>query len=59
MERTFSFDARAVVPTTQGFTSATPSAGSIKMNSTNNVSGDTALRTGASHPDAPIEPSRK
>jgi len=28
-ERTFSFDARAVVPTTEGFTSATPSAGSI------------------------------
>src|SRR5579863_7328008 len=28
MERTFSWEARAVVPTTQGFTSATPSAGS-------------------------------
>ena len=27
MERTFSFEARAVVPTTLGFTSATPSAG--------------------------------
>ena len=26
MERTFSFDARAVVPTTLGFTSAMPSA---------------------------------
>src|ERR1700755_235168 len=39
MERTFSFDARAVVPTTQGFTSAMPSAGSARMKSTKSPSG--------------------
>src|ERR1700730_14067116 len=57
MERTFSFEARAVVPTTQGFTSAMPSAGSINTRPTSNHSG-TAARTGASH-DEPSEPSRK
>src|SRR6202030_2046520 len=57
MERTFSFEARAVVPTTQGLTSAIPSAGSIRTKPTSNHSG-TAARTGASH-DEPSEPSRK
>src|ERR1035441_14403 len=45
MERTFSFEARAVVPTTQGLTSATPSAGRMRMKPTNSPRG-TALRTG-------------
>jgi len=57
MERTFSFEARAVVPTTQGFTSAIPSAGSISTNPTSNHNG-TAERTGAIH-EEPSEPSRK
>ena len=57
MERTFSLEARAVVPTTQGFTRETPSAGRMRMKPTNKLSG-TALRTGASQ-DAPIEPIRK
>ena len=57
MERTFSCDARAVVPTTLGFTKAIPSAGSIRTKITNPVSGKT-LRTGANHGD-PSEPSRK
>ena len=51
------FEARAVVPTTQGLTSATPRAGRIKMQPTKRPSG-TALRIGASH-EAPIEPIRK
>src|SRR5260370_10066467 len=57
MDRTFSFEARAVVPTTHGFTSETPNAGKIRMNPTNNHSG-TASRTGASHGE-PMEPRRK
>src|ERR1700693_1398275 len=57
MERTFSFDARAVVPTTQGLTKAIPSAGSISTNPTSNHNG-TAARTGASH-EEPSDPSRK
>jgi hypothetical protein len=57
LERTFSLDARAVVPTTAGLTIAIPSAGNIKINATNATSG-TAFRTGASH-GAAIEPSRK
>src|ERR1700694_1933830 len=57
MERTFSSDARAVVPTTQGLTSAIPNAGSINTKPTSNHSG-TAARTGASH-DEPSEPNRK
>ena len=57
MERTFSFEARAVVPTTQGFTIEMPSAGRMRMQPTNNPSG-TALRTGASQ-DAAIDPMRK
>src|ERR1700675_2687202 len=57
MERTFSFDEIAVVPTTQGLTSATPSAGSINTKPTSNHSG-TAARTGASH-DEPSDPIRK
>ena len=57
MERTFSFDARAVVPTTLGLTSATPSAGSASTKVTSRTSG-TASRTGAIH-DEPSEPSRK
>ena len=47
MERTFSLEALAVVPTTHGFTSETPSAGSIRTNVTSTPSG-IALRTGAS-----------
>ena len=39
MERTFSFDARAVVPTTLGFTSAMPSAGSASTNVARTTSG--------------------
>ena len=57
MERTFSLEARAVVPTTHGFTSETPSAGSIRTNVTSTPSG-MALRTGASQGD-PIDPKRK
>src|ERR1700692_3365310 len=57
MDRTFSFDESAVVPTTQGLTSAIPSAGSINTKPTSNHSG-TAARTGESH-DEPSEPSRK
>src|ERR1700722_6968891 len=57
MERTFSFEARAVVPTTQGLTSAIPSAGNINTKPTSNHSGN-AARIGASHDD-PNEPSRK
>src|ERR1700676_1451993 len=57
MERTFSFDARAVVPTTQGLTSAIPNAGSINTKLTSNHSG-TEAPTGASH-DETSEPSRK
>ncbi len=57
MERTFSLEARAVVPTTQGFTMEMPSAGRIRMNPTKNTGGIAAL-TGASH-GAPMEPSRK
>src|SRR5450432_407917 len=57
MERTFSFEARAVVPTTQGFTNATPSAGRVSTNPTSSHSG-TALRTGESHGD-PSDPSSK
>ena len=57
MERTFSFEARAVVPTTQGFTSETPRAGSIRMSVTSTTRG-MALRTGASHGE-PMEPSKK
>src|ERR1700719_1365741 len=57
MVRTFSFDARAVVPTTQGLTNAIPSAGSINTKPTSNHSG-TAARTGASHGE-PSEPSKK
>ena len=57
MERTFSLEARAVVPTTEGFTSAMPSAGSIRISVTSTTRG-MALRTGASHGE-PIEPSRK
>jgi hypothetical protein len=57
MERTFSLEARAVVPTTQGLTIEMPSAGRIRMQPTNNPSG-TALRTGASQ-GAPIDPIRK
>src|ERR1700682_2111030 len=57
MDRTFSLEARAVVPTTQGFTSAIPSAGSINTKPTSNHRG-TASRTGESQ-DEPSEPSRK
>src|SRR5713101_3893604 len=57
MDRTFSFDARAVVPTTHGFTSEIPNAGNIRMKPTNNHNG-TASRTGASHGE-PMEPRRK
>src|SRR5439155_21020791 len=56
-ERTFSCDARAVVPTTHGLTKATPRAGSIRTTVTNKTRG-TALRIGASQ-GAPIEPKRK
>src|SRR6267154_291379 len=47
MERTFSLEARAVVPTTQGFTMEMPRAGRIKMNPTKSTGGTKAL-TGAS-----------
>ena len=57
MERTFSFEARAVVPTTEGLTSAMPSAGRMRMKPTNSPSG-TALRMGASQ-GAPMDPMRK
>ncbi len=57
MERTFSFDECAVVPTTVGFTSATPNAGSASTSATSTPSG-TVCRTGASHGD-PSDPSRK
>src|SRR6266566_2226547 len=57
MERTFSLDARAVVPTTQGLTSAMPRAGSINTRATSTPSG-MALRIGASQ-DAPRDPSKK
>src|SRR3977135_1997893 len=57
MERTFSFEARAVVPTTQGLPSAIPSAGSISTKPTSNPSG-TAARPGVSH-DEPSDPRRK
>ena len=51
------FEARAVVPTTQGFTSAMPSAGSISTKRHQHAQRQ-ALRTGASH-GAPIDPNRK
>src|ERR1700733_7531579 len=57
MERTFSFDARAVVPTTHGFTSAIPSAGSISTTATSTTKG-TAARNGAIQLD-PNEPKIK
>src|SRR6202020_2485813 len=57
MERTFSFDDRAMVPTTQGLTSAMPNAGSINTNATRATSG-TAARRGAIHAD-PKDPSKK
>src|SRR6202140_4442297 len=57
MERTFSLDESAVLPTTQGLTSAIPSAGSINTKPTSNHRG-TAARTGPSH-DEPSDPSRK
>ena len=37
MERTFSLEARAVVPTTQGFTIEMPSAGRMRINPTNRL----------------------
>ena len=46
-----------MVPTTLGFTSATPNAGSASTNATSTPSG-TVCRTGASHA-APSDPSRK
>src|SRR5580658_730465 len=51
MDRTFSRDARAVVPTTHGFTSAIPSAGSISTIVTSTTRG-TAARNGAIQLDA-------
>ena len=57
MERTFSLEARAVVPTTLGFTSAIPNAGNIRTNANNPVSG-TAARIGTIQ-EAPSEPSKK
>src|SRR5882672_622038 len=57
MERTFSLEARAVVPTTLGLTSATPSAGRNRITPTSSQSG-TTVRTGASH-GAAIDPTRK
>ncbi len=57
MDRTFSEEARAVVPTTHGFTSAIPSAGSMRTKTTSHRSG-TASRTGPIQ-DALIDPSRK
>ena len=57
MERTFSFEARAVVPTTHGFTSAIPSAGSISTTATSTTKG-TAARKGAIQLD-PSEPKIK
>jgi hypothetical protein len=50
-ERTLSFEARAVVPTTEGFTMATPRAGSIRTIVTSDVR-DMLPRTEASHGDA-------
>src|SRR3984957_20457510 len=55
MERTFSFEDRAMVPTTHGFTNAIPSAGSI---STTVTTSGIDERSGASQ-DVPSEPSRK
>src|SRR5947207_685233 len=57
IDLTFSWDERAVVPTTHGLTSAIPSAGSINTTVTSTTNG-TALRMGAIH-GAPIEPSKK
>src|SRR5215472_10532489 len=57
MERTFSLEARAVVPATQGLTIEIPNAGKIKTHPTKRLSG-TELRMGASH-DAPMDPIRK
>src|SRR5215813_6910408 len=57
MERTFSLDARAVVPTTLGLTNATPNAGRKRMTPAIQTNGRT-LRTGASH-GAAIEPTKK
>src|SRR5712672_3335746 len=56
-ERTFSFEERAVVPTTQGFTRATPRAGRIKMNATS-VTRGMLLRKGASQGEL-IDPNTK
>ena len=57
MARTLGFEARAVVPTTLGFTSATPKAGRMMTTITMATSG-TLLRIPAIHV-APREPSRK
>src|ERR1700678_1701795 len=57
MERTFSFQARPVVPTTHGFPSAIPSAGSISTPATSTTKG-TAARKGAIQLD-PSEPKIK
>ncbi len=57
MDRTFSFDARAVVPTTHGFTSAIPSAGSMSTTVTSTTNG-TAPRKGAIQLD-PSDPKIK
>src|SRR4029077_7701444 len=57
MERTFSLEARAVVPTTLGLTSEVPSAGNRSTMATNSHKG-MAFRMGLSH-GAPIEPRRK
>src|SRR5579863_10075778 len=57
MDRTFSLDARAVVPTTHGFTRATPSAGSISTTVTSTTKG-TAARNGAIQLD-PSDPKIK